>query len=125
MNIIAIVGRVTRDPMVSYTTSQTAVAKFNIAVQRPQKNSGADYPNCTAFGKVAETIEKYVHKGDKIGIQGHIQTSSYESDGKKVYTTEIIVDRVEFLNSREDREEVEAPTDGFSKLTAEDIPFED
>ena len=123
MNSVSLIGSVTQDPSRTRTTTETTVAKFNLAVQRAQRNMGADFPSCTAFGKVGELIETYVHKGDRIGITGHIQTSSFETDGRKVYTTEVIVDRVEFLNSKE--EKPEEATDGFAKITEEDIPFED
>ena len=124
INNVVLIGRATKDPVMSYTTSQTAVAKFNLAVQRYPV--GADFPSIVAFGKLAETIEKYVHKGDKIGIVGKVQTSSYESEGKKVYTTNIVADKMEFLNSKSDNapSESDNPSDGFEKLI-EDIPFED
>ena len=123
MNTVVLVGRTTKDPSISYTPSQTAVAKFNLAVRR-DRAEGADFPSITAFGKLAETIEKYVHKGDKIGVMGHIQTSSYEKDGQKIYTTDVIAEKIEFLNSKSDTQEApESPHDGFNKLTNEDIPF--
>ena len=127
MNIVAITGRATKDPITSYTTSQTAVVKFNLAVQRPMKGTGADFPSIVAFGKTAENIEKYVHKGDMVGITGHIQTSTYEKNGEKVYSTDVVVDRIDFLNSKANTDSPtdDNPTDGFSKLTNEDIPFED
>ena len=121
INNVVLTGRTTKDPIISYTPNQTAVAKFNLAVQRQTKTNEADFPSIVAFGKLAETIEKYVHKGDKIGIVGRVQTSNYEKNGEKIYTTNIVADRIEFLNSK--GEQTDAPTDGFSKLTEEDIPF--
>jgi single-strand DNA-binding protein len=83
--------------------------------------------NCTSFGKTGELIEKYVAKGDRIGLVGRVQTGSYEKDGKKVYVTNIIGERVEFLNNKNENNESNEPVaeehPGFSKLTEEDIPF--
>ena len=124
MNVVALVGRLTKDPIITYTSSQTAVAKFYLAVQRPVKAQGADFPSIAAFGKTAENIEKYVHKGDRVGVVGHIQTSSYDKDGTRYYSTDIITDKIEFLNERGEKV-AEITEEGFNKLTDEDIPFED
>lgn len=128
MNAVSLVGRVTKDPMISCTSSQMCVAKFNLAINRQTK--GADFPSIVAFGKMAETIEKYVHKGDRLGIVGHIQTSNYESEGRKIYTTDVVVERLEFFNSKTEASPEDVPANeeqisGFEKLTGEDIPFED
>ena len=102
MNIVAITGRWTRDPEIT-TTANTTIAKGSIAVDRRFKKDGepdADFPSVVAFGKTAEHIEKYHHKGTKAEIRGHIQTGSYEKDGKKVYTTDIIIDEIGFAESK-------------------------
>lgn len=126
MNTVQLVGRLTKDPEISYTSKELCVARFSVAINRVGMG-GVDYITCAAFGKTAETIEKYVHKGDRVGIVGKIQTSSYEKNGQKVWATNVVADRVEFLNSKEEREEqTETPAEpvsGFSKLTADDIPF--
>ena len=103
MNSVSLIGRLTRDPEVRYgAASQTAVARFSIAIDRGRdrdgNDRGADYPNIVCFGKTAELVEKYLGKGRLVGITGRIQTGSYEKDGKKVYTTEVLADRVEFLD---------------------------
>lgn len=133
MNSIILTGRMTKDPVVSYSTSGTAVARFNLAVQRPKDKDGneaADYPSCVAFGKTAEVVEKYTARGSKILVQGRIQTGSYEKNGQKVYTTDVMVDRVEFLDSKSDspkKEEKPVQTkqeDMYADLVPdEDIPF--
>ena len=90
MNSVQLVGRFTRDPEVRYTDGGSTIARFSLAVDRRFKSENgptADFPNCVAFGKTAEFIEKYFHKGMKIGLQGRIQTGSYtNNEGQKVYT---------------------------------------
>lgn len=104
MNNVSLVGRLTRDPEIRYTDGGSSVAKFSIAVDRRFKKEGqpdADFPNCTAFGKTAEFIEKYFKQGQRIGLIGRIQTGSYtNNDGVKIYTTDVIVDGVEFVESK-------------------------
>ena len=102
MNSVILIGRLTRDPELRYTSgSQMAVAKFSLAVDRPVrsgKEREADFPRITVFGKQAENCERYLSKGRMVGIQGRLQTGSYQDkDGKTVYTTDVIADRVEFL----------------------------
>ena len=102
MNSVALIGRLTKDPEVRYISeNQTAVASFTVAIDRPVKagqEKKADFPRVTIFGKQAENCEKYLAKGRLVGVQGRIQTGSYTNkDGVTVYTTDIIADRVEFL----------------------------
>ncbi|MCQ2567945.1 MAG: single-stranded DNA-binding protein [Mogibacterium sp.] len=104
MNSVVLIGRLTRDPELSYTpNTQTAVAHFSIAVDRPRRNgedAGADFIRITVFGKQAETVDRYLSKGKQVAVQGRIQTGSYKNrDGVTVYTTDVIADRVEFLGS--------------------------
>lgn len=110
MNNVTLIGRLARDPEIRYSQgeNQMAIARFTIAVDRNKKDAGADFISCVAFGKTAEFIEKYFSKGKKIGIIGHIQTGSYEKDGAKVYTTDVIADQVEFVESKSS-EETSAP----------------
>lgn len=124
MNNVVLIGRLTRDPEIRYTANtQMAVATLIIAVDRPAKageERKADFPRITVFGRQAENCEKYISKGNRIAIQGRIQTGQYkDKDGKTVYTTDVIADRVEFLEFGEKKED--APS-GFSQLD-EDIPF--
>ena len=107
MNKVIIIGRFTRDPEIKYTTgeSATATARFSLAVNRRFKNKegnyDADFINCVAFGKTAEFIEKYFTKGMAIGITGRIQTGSYTNkEGQKVYTTDVVVEETEFVESK-------------------------
>ena len=106
MNKVILMGRLTRDPEVRYSqgASQTAVARFSVAVERRYKRDGdpdADFFNCTAFGKQAEFIEKYMHKGTKIVLSGRIQNDNYTNkDGQMVYSVRVIVDEVEFAESK-------------------------
>lgn len=100
MNSVALIGRLTRDPEVRWTQDQMAIASFSIAIDRPPRKDGTkdtDFPRITVFGRAAENCEKYLKKGRLVGITGRIQTGSYEKDGVKVYTTDVVADRVEFL----------------------------
>ena len=101
MNIVLEHGRLTRDPEINTTASGLTVARFTIAVDRLTKDKGADFINIKAFGKSAEFAAKFFEKGKEIIVEGHIQTGSYEKDGKKIYTTDIIADRFEFCGSKE------------------------
>lgn len=108
MNTVALIGRITKDPNVRYSQGQnpTAIAKFTLAVDRKKKEDGADFINCVAFGKTGEFIEKYFSKGMKMAVTGHIQTGSYDDkDGKKVYTTDVIVDNCEFVEKKDSQGE--------------------
>ena len=100
MNKAILVGRLTRNPEARDTQGGTKVAKFSLAIDRRGKDAGADYPSCVAFGKTAELVGQYLRKGSRVGVVGRIQTGSYERDGHKVYTTDVIADEVEFLETR-------------------------
>ncbi len=102
MNSVALIGRLTRDPELRYTSNnQMAVANFTLAINRPVKQGQekqADFPRVTVFGKQAENCEKYLVQGRLVAIQGRIQTGSYKNkNGDTVYTTDVIADRVQFL----------------------------
>jgi single-strand DNA-binding protein len=106
MNKSILIGRITKDLDLRYTTSNMAVLNFTLAVDRRFKQEGqpsADFISCIAFGKLAETIQKYCFKGLKIAVIGHIQTRSWEKDGKKNYVTEVIVDEMEFVEPKRDK----------------------
>ncbi len=128
MNVVTLIGRLTRDPQIRYALqSQMAVANFTLAVDRPRSRDGqekeADFPDIVAFGKPAEIIENYTSKGSQIGVTGRLQTRSYEKDGRKVYITEVVAERVELLGRKVDGTKTEpAPPPGFEKL--EEDPFE-
>lgn len=125
MNSVNLIGRLTRDPEVRYS-NDLAIGRFTIAINRmPSKNGedrGADFINIVAFGKRAEVIEKYFHKGSQIGIQGRFQTGSYEKDGVKRYTTDIVLENFDFLDKRTETQSEESYA-GFEELNDDDIPF--
>lgn len=101
MNKVIICGRLTKDAEVRTSQSGKQIARYTLAVDR--YNSDADYISCVAFGKNAEFAEKYLSKGTKILIEGSIKTGSYTNkDNKKVYTTDVIVDRHEFVEKKAD-----------------------
>lgn len=139
MNNVVLIGRLTKDPEIRYIPqSQSAVASFTLAVDRPfAKEKQADFIRITVFGKQAENCERFLAKGRLAGIQGRIQTGSYkDKDGKTVYTTDVVADRVEFLDRGESasenrklrsdlgfRQAPDAP-EGFAYLEEDDdIPF--
>lgn len=102
MNNAVLIGRLTKDPELRYTSNnQMAVATFTLAINRPVRQGQekqADFPRITVFGKQAENSEKYLVKGRLVAIQGRIQTGSYKNkNGDTVYTTDVIADRVQFL----------------------------
>ena len=126
MNNVVLIGRLTKDPETRYS-GETAVTTFTLAVDRPMsKDKTADFIRIVTFGKTAELCEKYLAKGRQIAIQGRINTGSYEDkDGKRVYTTDVIADRVQFLGGKpEQREQNEEQYEGFQAVDDLDsIPF--
>lgn len=132
MNSVNLIGRITRDPVISYTQSQTAVCRFSLALDRGKdkdgNDRGADFPSCVAFGKTAEFIDKWLKKGQMVGIIGHLQTGSYEKDGQKIYTTDVVVDRTTMVDWGKKEEEkpaaVNAQAYTYTDLIPDDsIPF--
>ena len=127
MNYAILIGRLTRDPEIRYNNDKT-IAKYTIAVDRSSKKDGdqnADFISCVAFDRAAEFAEKYLHKGTKIAIEGRIQTGKYTNkDGNTVYTTDVVVNRHEFVEPRgEARPETKAETKTETKDTGfVDIP---
>ena len=135
MNLVLISGRLTKDPEVRYTTgTQMAVAVFTLAIDRGKdkngEDMGADFPRVTVFGKQAENCERYLAKGCRVAVQGKIQTGSDEDkNGQKVFTTDVIAQRVEFIDFKEKNPQnanQSAWNDnppGYSSLSEDDIPF--
>ena len=134
------IGRLTRDPEIRYSQGEksTAVARYTLAVDRPYRREGennADFIGCVAFGRSAEFAEKYFRQGTKIAIVGRIQTGSYVNrEGKKIYTTNIMVDTQEFAGSKGETQEPvpkgspmpEVEKDGFMNIPDgidEELPF--
>ena len=133
MNKVILMGRLTRDVETRYS-GETAIARYSLAVDRKYKKEGeatADFINCVAFGKSGEFAEKYLKKGMKIAVTGRIQTGSYtDKDGKKVYTTDIVVEEHEFCESKGTSESGQAPSftadnEGFMSIPdgLEELPF--
>lgn len=100
MNNVSLIGRLTKDVQERRTQSGTPVASFTLAVDRRKKEDGADFINCIAWDKAAETIAKYVHKGDLFGVTGYIQTRNYEKDGRMIYVTEVVTTSFQFLERK-------------------------
>lgn len=137
MNKVILIGRFTRDPEVRYTQGGSSVANFSLAVDRrfkQEEGDSADFIRCVSFGKTAEFIEKYFHKGIKIGISGRIQTGSYtNNEGQKVYTTDVVVEESYFVESKgsgggqaDDGYSPSAVGDGFMNIPDgidEELPF--
>lgn len=131
MNQVQLFGRLTKEPELRYTPQGTAVIQFTIAVNRnyskekrqqaeQQNQATADFIRCIAFGKTAEAIGQYVGKGDRLLLQGSIQTGNYEKDGRTVYTTDVLVQRMELIEQRKTENNV---TDGFYPIDESNIPF--
>ena len=138
MNKTELIGRVVRDADVRYSQGEKpmAIARISLAVDRKFKQEGqptADFINCIAFGKTAEVIEKYVVKGTKIAVVGRIQTGSYTNkDGQKVYTTDVVIDELEFCESRSSQQSSSQPAPapngdmGFMNIPdgiSDELPF--
>lgn len=118
MNKVSLIGRTTKDIELRYTSSQTAVGRFTLAVNRKKKDDGSDFISCVVWGKTAELMEKYIHKGDKVGISGRLQTGSYKKGDVTHYTVDVIVEDFDFLEPKKQ----ESPEDEFQAIE-EDLPF--
>ena len=137
MNKAILMGRLTRDPEVRYsqTDSNMAIARFSLAVDRRYKKQGdtvtADFFNCTAFGKQGEFVEKYLKQGTKIVVTGRIQIDNYTNkEGQKVYSVQIMVEEIEFAESKaagqSQQNDSMPPTDGFMNIPdgiENELPF--
>ncbi len=136
MNKVILMGRLTRDPEVRYSQGEnaTAIARYNLAVDRRFKREGdtqtADFINCISFGKAAEIIEKYVHKGTKLIIEGRIQTGNYTNkEGVKIYTTDVVTENIEFAESKaaaqngNNKAQDDEVMNVEEELTEEGLPF--
>ena len=143
MNRVILMGRLTRDPNISYSQSgdNMAIARFTLAVDRRGKQTDnqqtADFIGCVTFGRQAEFAEKYLRQGTKVAVTGRIQTGSYTNkDGQKVYTTEVVLDDIEFAESKNtgnndnysaaSRPEPSSVGDGFMNIPDgidEELPF--
>ncbi|MFI2132889.1 single-stranded DNA-binding protein [Lysinibacillus fusiformis] len=103
MNQTQLIGRLTKDPELKYSPSGVPVVRFTLAVNREMKRDEADFINCIAFNKVAESLANFQKKGSRIGVVGRIQTGSYENQqGQRIFTTDVIANSIEFLDARSD-----------------------
>lgn len=138
LNRVVLTGHFTKDPEVRATPSGLSVVQFTLGVQRQfSRKDGereSDFISCVAWRKTAENIGKYFHKGDLIGVDGRIQTRSYEDkNGQRVYVTEVVVDNFAFLNSKSSSQSNNnqqnqstdpfAGNDGSVDITQDDLPF--
>lgn len=130
MNLAILMGRLTKDPDISTSQNGTQIARYTIAIDRIGKDQGADFISCVAFSKSAEFADKYLKKGTKIAIEGMIRTGSYTNkDGQKIYTTDVIVNRQEFAESKGEAKgeaKPEANNEGFMSIPGgidDEIPF--
>jgi single-strand DNA-binding protein len=124
-------GRLTKDPEIRYTNSAKTVGSFSIAVDRRFKSEGqpdADFFTCVTFGKQAEFVEKYLKKGTKILLGGQLQNNNYEKDGVKHYSIQILVDEIEFAESKKSQqtETASGSSEDFMAIpedAGDDLPF--
>jgi single-strand DNA-binding protein len=129
INNVTLVGRMTRDCELRYTSAGKAVGVFTLAVNRPFTNSNsereADFINCVVWGKPAENLANYTRKGSLIGLTGRIQTRSYEKEGKRVYVTEILAENITFLDSKKSKESNPIKEAGGEPVDVgnDDLPF--
>lgn len=130
MNKVILIGRLTKDPELRYNEKNKAITNFTLAVKRPYKNDKDEYESdfifCKSFGARAETIGKFCKKGDLVGIEGKIQTGSYEKDGQKLYSTEIIIENIQFLSSStnapgKSKKPEDEPKNSVKKETDEEV----
>lgn len=127
MNRVMLIGRLTRDVEMSYSnnSNNTAIARYTLAINRQYKRDGeqdADFLRCIAFGKTAELAERYLAKGMKVAVEGRIQTGSYTNrEGQKVYTTDIVVEKQEFLEKRTSSQPA-TPDTSYNEDEFMDIP---
>lgn len=133
MNKVILMGRLTREPEVSSSTSGTTFARFSIAVDRKFKKEGdpdADFFNCTSFGKQSEFVEKYLKKGTKVVVTGRLQNNNYTNkDGQKVYDIRVMVEEIEFAESKNSSESSNSGSADVTDFTnipeglVEELPF--
>ena len=124
MNKVELIGNLVKDVELTHTTNGEAVARFKLAVQRRYANKDgereADFLNCVVWRNQAENLEKYCHKGDKIAVVGEVRTRTYEVDGEKRFTTEILANEIEFVNTKKQEEQ---PADELQPVDDSDLPF--
>ena len=142
MNRIILTGRLIKDVELKYTKNDKEYTRFTLAVQRDVKNQLGEYEtdfiNCVSYSHIAKLMSEYLIKGDKIGIEGRLVTGSYEKDGQKIYTSEVVTDKIEFMTPKksnaekenkkieekiEKSEEVDLFEEFGKEIADEDLPF--
>ena len=132
MNTVILVGRLARDPEIRYTQSQVAVCSATLAVNRGKDSNGndrgADFIRLTVFNKQGEVFQKYLTKGRQVAVQGRLNTGSYKNkNGETVYTTDVIVEKFDFIGNKQDAQPPAADMndipEGFKPIDDDDIPF--
>ena len=134
MNQVCLIGRLTKDVQERRTQNGTPVVSFTLAVDRRKKEDGADFIPCIAWDKSAETIARYVHKGDLFAVTGYIQTRSYEKDGRRNYATEVVTTGFQFLERKHEMQSndnsVQNKSDSYDRwgntrdyIDESDLPF--
>jgi len=126
MNKVILIGNLTKDPELLYTSNGTAVTTFTLAINRPRSTEReADYIGIVAWQKLAELCAEYLRKGRKAAIEGRLQTRSYDNkEGKKVYVTEVVAENVMFLGNKERQDETDHFVGGEPvNISDEDLPF--
>lgn len=127
MNKVIITGRLCRETELRTLPTGSITTDFTIAVDRRKKDAGADFIQCVAWGKTAEMLNQYVHKGEKVGVTGRLQVREYVKDGNKRYVTEVVAEEIEFMQIRRDytqaADEATADGDGLTPSNDEDLPF--
>ena len=125
MNLVILKGRLTKSPTLLFRKSGTAYTSINIAVDRysKDKNSNADFINCTAFGKTAELIADKFTKGQEILIEGNLKVDVFEKDDKREYKTSVLIERIEFCGSKKDKENKETEEVNGTDQNSDEFPF--
>ncbi len=136
INKTILIGRLTNNPELRSTLHGTSVTRFTLAVNRPKgkdgKDNGADFINCIAWSKLAETIYKYCKKGNRLALEGRIQTGSYkDKDGKTRYTTDVVCENITFLNNKNDdssensADTVQSTEESVSSIYTDEVELRD
>ena len=131
MNKVMLTGRLTKDPELRYTTSGTPLCRFNLAVSRMSTDGEADFVPCTAWGKTAENLAQYMRKGGLLAVEGRIQVSTFEQDGKRRWDVHVVAGRIEFMGSKRQDETHEEAQQARSfedfgtevRFSDDDLPF--
>lgn len=130
INRTILVGRVTKDPELYHTSSNISYTRFTLAVNRTYRGASgeleADFIKCIAWRKQAENVCKYVTKGYLVGVEGRIETGSYEKDGRTIYTTEVVCDSVQFISQPTEQPRSKPkpqPKEQSLDITEDDLPF--